>query len=121
MKKKSNEEGRRGEMSEDNTKDLTPDEKLERILAELNEFKAWRGRVDAFIEDRSRDTRSKLEVIHQEIHSTRTEMREGFNNLSVRLRHIEKKLDVLAADVIDVRTVQAELEEHIKDLERSRE
>jgi tetrahydromethanopterin S-methyltransferase subunit G len=108
-------------VSEENTKDLTPDEKLDRILAELNEFKAWRGRVDAFIEDRSQDTRPKLEVIHQEIDSTRTEMREGFNTLNVRLRHIEKKLDVLAADLIDVRTVQAELEEHIKDLERSRE
>lgn len=89
-------------MTEENTKDLTDSEKLNLILAELADLRQWRAKVDAFIDDRSRDTRPLWEIIHAQ-----TEKLLEQNALIVEtLRHVETKLNVLTVDVMDIRTVQ---------------
>lgn len=86
-------------MAEDITKDLTDGEKLNLILAELAELRAWRAKVDAFIEGRSRDTRPKLEMIHKEIVDTRLEARERFDQAEVRMTSMEKEIKTLRREV----------------------
>ncbi|MBL8192071.1 MAG: hypothetical protein JNK38_28935 [Acidobacteria bacterium] len=83
---------------EEITKDLTDSEKLNLILAELADMKIWRTKVDAFIEDRSRDTQPMLGKIHKEIADTRHEMRERFEKSDQRFNKIEEQLAVVSQD-----------------------
>jgi len=101
-------------MAEENTKDLTDSEKLNLILAELADLKEWRAKVDAFIDDRSRDTRPLWEIIHAQ-----TEKLIEQNALIVEtLRHVETKLNVLTIDVMDIRTVQQVMGARLSALEQ---
>jgi hypothetical protein len=82
-------EWRRGEMTDENTKDLTDSEKLNLILAELADLRQWRAKVDAFIDDCSRDTRPKLDLIIKELSDAREEIRD----VAPRLDRIESRLE----------------------------
>ncbi|MDX2044832.1 MAG: hypothetical protein SF097_26710 [Acidobacteriota bacterium] len=94
---------------EEITKDLTDSEKLNLILAELADFKIWRTKVDAFIEDRSRDTQPMLGKIHKEIADTRFEMREKFEQVDARFNKMEEQLTVVSEDAKKVaRLVRAQ-------------
>ena len=112
-------------MTEDlNTKDLADGEKLNLILAELADLRQWRARVDAFMEDRSRDTSPMLERIHKEVADTRLEMNERFQQVEGRLDALEKaarltnhKIDELALNILDTRAVQRELGHRVDALE----
>ncbi|MGH9838041.1 MAG: hypothetical protein ACREEM_04580 [Blastocatellia bacterium] len=106
-------------MTEDITKDLTDSEKLNLILAELADLREWRAKVDAFMEERSRDTRPLLDLIHKEIADTRIELREGQARLEDQLEHVKTKLDLMVVDIADVRTVQHRLGVRVSALERT--
>ncbi len=54
-------------MSEENTKDLTVDEKLDLLLAEMANVQMQLAKLEAFAEDRSRDTRPMLDKIHKKL------------------------------------------------------
>lgn len=75
---------------EEITKDLTDSEKLNLILADLADMKIWRAKVDAFIEDRSRDTQPMLGKIHKEIADTRFEMRETFEQVKAEIASVSQ-------------------------------
>ena len=100
-------------MNEENTKDLTVDEKLDLLLAEMAFVKTELGsvqmrlvKVEAFVEDRSRDTRPMLDKIHKEVADTRVEVGE----VKSHLKRLERKWAVLNEDVMEVRIAQRELE-----------
>jgi hypothetical protein len=101
-------------MTEENTKDLTDSEKLNLILAELADLREWRAKVDAFIDDRSRDTRPKLDLIIKELSDAREEIRD----VVTRLDRIESRLETLAMDVVDVRSAQRRLGDRVSLLEQ---
>lgn len=112
-------------MTDEVTKDLTDSEKLNLILAELADLRTWRAKVDAFMEDRSRDTRPKLEMLHKEIADTRTEARERFDQVDVRLTAIEREvktirreIGLLREDIWGERKERAELAERVSALEQ---
>ena len=78
-----------GDETKDLTKDLTDSEKLNLILAELGNIKSeladlrvWRAKVDAFIEDRSHETRPILELIYKEI----ADLRQDVKDLKVEMK-----------------------------------
>jgi uncharacterized coiled-coil DUF342 family protein len=85
-------------MNGEETKDLTEplveepaakgsvDDKLNLILAELADMRTWRAKVDAFMEDRSRDTQPMLDRVYKEIADTRGEMREQIAELRGEMR-----------------------------------
>jgi hypothetical protein len=129
-------------MSEENTADLTQDEKLDLILAEVRDLKvrvtAVEGRLTAIesrqaaledrqaafeakVGDRLLDTRPLWEVIN-----ARTEMLveqvgeiKGQNaQLVETLRQIDSKLEVMTHDVLDVRAAQRILASRVYALEQ---
>lgn len=108
-------------MTEENTKDLTDSEKLNLILAdlasvksELADLREWRAKVDAFIDDRSRDTHPKLDLIIKELSDAREEIRD----IVTRLDRIESRFETLAMDVVDVRSAQRRLGDRVSLLEQ---
>jgi len=101
-------------MTDENTKDLTDSEKLNLILAEVADLRQWRAKVDAFIDDRSRDTRPKLDLIIKELSDAREEIRD----VVTRLDRIESRLETLAMDVVDVRAAQRRLGDRVSLLEQ---
>ena len=122
-------------MNEENTKDLTQDEKLDLILAEVRDLKvrvtavetrqaALEDRQAAFeakVGDRLLDTRPLWEVIN-----ARTEMlveqvgeiKEQNAQMVETLRQIDSKLEVLTHDVLDVRAAQRILASRVYALEQ---
>jgi len=100
-------------MNKENTKDLTVDEKLDMVLAELAFLKADFGarlaKVEAFVEDRSRDTRPMLDKLYKEVADTRIEVGE----VKSHLKRLERKRDVLNEDVMEVRIAQREMERDV--------
>ena len=117
---------------EEITKDLTDSENLTLILSELADMKIGRTKVDAFIEDRSRDTQPMLGKIHKEIADTRYEMREKFEQVDKRFEAMEEKQEVTTRyakdayrwvrmqneELVRARLDVEELRDHVHDLER---
>jgi len=126
-------------MSDETTKDLTPDEKLDLIIADLAAVKmrltgleedvttikansevtnTRLSRLEAIAEDRSRETRPQLERIHKEIADTRIEMSEGQQRLESRLDLVNQQLEVMTLDVMEMRTARRALDKRVAQLER---
>jgi uncharacterized protein YaaR (DUF327 family) len=129
-------------MNEENTKDLTQDEKLDLILAEIRVMKSDIRSLDtrltsleARVEDRLLDTRPLWEVISArtemivervtriEEQNARIEERvariEEQNERTVEmLRQIDSKLEVMTHDVLDVRAAQRILASRVYALEQ---
>jgi len=101
-------------MTEEDTKDLTDSEKLNLILAELADLRDWRAKVDAFIEDRSRDTRPLWEVIHAQTEK----LLEQNKQIVETLHQVESKLELLTDDVMNVRAAQRILAGRVSALEQ---
>ncbi|MDQ3012814.1 MAG: hypothetical protein M3X11_19165 [Acidobacteriota bacterium] len=105
-------------MNEESTKDLTIDEKLDMILSELAFLKADFGarlvKVEAFVEDRSRDTRPILDKIYKEVADLRIEVKE----VKDRVVRIDRKFDVLNSDVVELRSADREFEQRLTVIER---
>lgn len=95
-------------MTDDNTRDLTTDEMLRALLADMRDVKA---RMTALETQGTGTTRPLLDRIIQEVVETREMLLE-------RLAHVETKLDLMAADVMDVRTVQRRLGDRVSEIER---
>jgi BMFP domain-containing protein YqiC len=87
-------------MSEETTKDLTPDDKLDQILQRL-----------AALEAKTYDTRPIWEQAVKEITETRQEMNAKF-------RALDHKFDVRIKDLFATRTSVEELDSRVTDLER---
>jgi hypothetical protein len=82
-------------MSENTTTNLTSDDKLNRILAELSYMKDRMMKVEAYVDDRSRDTRPLLGQMQKEIADFRVEVVAQIKEANSELKHINRKLDVL--------------------------
>lgn len=104
-------------MSEEKTKDLTTNEKLDLILAELtfmkSDFSARLAKLEAFAEDKSRDTRPMLDRIHKEVADTRAEMVE----VRSELMRLNRKWEVLNDDVMEVRVFNRDLNRRLDKIE----
>ena len=100
-------------MNEENTKDRTVNEKLDVVLAELAFLKADFGarlaKVEAFIEDRSRDTRPMLDKVYKEVADIGIEVKE----IKDRVVRIDRKFDVLNSDVVELRSADREFEQRL--------
>lgn len=83
---------------EEKTKNLTMDEKLDLVLTELADVKAPVVKLEAFAEERSRDTKPVLGQIHAHIANTRIEMRERFERVDERFRELEKPIALVRED-----------------------
>ncbi len=105
-------------MSEDPTKNLTTDEKLDLIISDLADVKARLGKVEAFVEDHQRDTRPLLNLIHKELADTRVEMRAEFTEVKGRLMDLERKFEAMASEYFGIRANIRVLEERVSGIER---
>jgi chromosome segregation ATPase len=96
-------------MIDDNnpTADLTDRELLQAILQRL-------GALEALVDDRLKDTRPLWQGINQRLER----IEEGQKDAVNRLDRIERRLDQLALDVLDVRADQRRLDGRMDDLER---
>jgi septal ring factor EnvC (AmiA/AmiB activator) len=101
-------------MNGENSKDLTDSEKLDLILAELADLRTRVVKLEFFAEDRSRDTRPMLDRIHKEIADTHIEVKE----VKDRVIRMERKLDVLNSDVLELRAADREFEQRLTVIER---
>ncbi|MGH9843782.1 MAG: hypothetical protein ACREEM_34025 [Blastocatellia bacterium] len=115
-------------MSQEITKDLTMDEKMDLILSEMRlmkvemgEMKGRMSSLEAKVEERLLDTRPIWQAIH-----TQTEMlvekvgRLEDSNLRVeeQLKTIHHQLEEMTLDVMEVRTAQRELRKRVTALEQ---
>lgn len=90
-----------------NTQDLTDSEKLNLILADLGDIKRRLTKLEAFAEDRSRDTRPMLERIHQEV------AEQGQT-----LHALRRDVELFREDIFNERRARADLAARVADLER---
>lgn len=94
---------------EEITKDLTDSEKLNWLIAEFSDMKSRIIKLEAFSEERSRDTQPMLGKIHKEIADNRLEMREKFEQVDARFNKMEVQLTVVSEDAKKVaRLVRAQ-------------
>ncbi len=111
-------------MSEEKTKDLTSDEKLDRILTELAfvksdlafvkmDFGARLARLEAFAEDKSPDTRPMLDRIHKAVADLTVEVVE----VKSELMRLNRKWEVLNDDVMEVRVFNRDLNRRLDKIE----
>ncbi|MBA3440149.1 MAG: hypothetical protein H0T92_09815 [Pyrinomonadaceae bacterium] len=107
-------------MSEEPTRNL-PSDGLNRILARLDSMDTRLVKMDARLEKleaRAYDTKPIWENALKEIADTRIEMREGFEKSRVDreagLRRVERKIDILNENILDIHTDVRELEELMK-------
>ncbi len=125
-------------MNGENTKDLTENEKLDLILAEITDVKARLSTLEALAEDRARETRPLFGKIQKEIADTRAEqadfraevadfraevkaefaeVRDRFGKLEYRVKLVERGLGKLAGEKFEMETLQHDLEDRIIKLE----
>ena len=97
-------------MNEENTKDLstlTTDEKLNLLLSDMRDIKARLASLEAFAEDRSRDTRPMLERIHQEV------AEQGQT-----LHALRRDVELFREDIFNERRARADLAARVTEIER---
>lgn len=97
-----------------NTADLTTDEKLDRILAELVDVKTRLSALEAVAEDRTKETRPKLDLIIKEMSDLREEMRD----VRKELRSIDRAFATFASDHTRMRADIGDFDERLTELER---
>jgi hypothetical protein len=85
-------------MSEDETKKLTDRQLLELIRRDLADVKPRLATVEAFVEDRSHDTRPLLGQIQKELTDTRTELSGRLETLEAEVKTIRRELSLLRED-----------------------
>lgn len=101
-------------MSEEITKDLTADEKLDLLIAEMQRANSRLAAIEAFVDDRSRDTRPKLNLIHKELADAREEIRD----VKDRVARVDRKFDVVLSDFTELRAAQRDVENRVWAIER---
>lgn len=108
-------------MTNDPTKNLTMDEILRALLADVRDMKARLGALDAQAEDRSRETRPKLDLIIKEVVDVRTdlsELKEGLKQVQRELRSIDRKFDIFNKDMLAMKADLREFDERLGESER---
>ncbi len=119
-------------MTEDNTKDLTPDETLRLILAEVRELKTTVSGLDARVAaleaqaaERSNTTRPLLDRLIQEMIETRETLLARQDRADAKqdqmaevLRQIKGQIEVLAINAVEVKAEQRSLAGRVTELER---
>lgn len=101
-------------MTDDPTKDLTDSEKLNRILAELTDLKAWRAKVDAALEDRIKETRPKLDLIIKEI----SDLREDMAEVRKELRSVDRKLEIFNTELLEMKVDLRDFDKRLTQVEQ---
>jgi hypothetical protein len=96
------------------TADLTMNEKLDRILSELADLKVWRAGVDALLEDRTRETRPKLDLIIKELSDLRGEMTEVRRDL----RSVDRKLEIFNTELLEMKVDLRDFDKRLTESER---
>jgi phosphopantothenate synthetase len=91
-----------------NTADLTINEKLERILQRMAALEAQGANT----------TRPPLDQIVKEMVQTRETLIELMDGMGSRLERIEKQLEVMTLNVMQVRADQRRLEDRMDAIER---
>ncbi len=105
-------------MTEDNTTDLTADEKLDLILGRL-------ARLEEQAEERTNTTRPLLDLAIQEMIRTRETLIEQNAQIASRLERVERevrlfgrKMDIFNEELLELRHGHRELEERVSALEQ---
>ncbi len=105
-------------MTDENTKDLTSDEKLDLILAELADLREWRAKVDAFIEDRLPDTRPLHERTVKEMIETRELLLERSASIEREVKTTRREIGLLREDIRNEQLERVELAERVSAIEQ---
>lgn len=101
-------------MSEDITKDLTTGEKIDLILFKVASIETRLTALESAAEDRTRETRPKLDIIIKEI----SDLNERMAGVETTLRSIDRKFDVLNREIFAMKTDIREHDERLTELER---
>lgn len=96
-------------MTEEITKNLTADEKLDLILSRLDGIETRLAKVEVFVEDRSRDTRPMLDRIHKDLADTRVELAE----MRADVGDVKREIRLLREDMWNERKERVELAERV--------
>ena len=126
-------------MSEENTTDLTLDEKLDLLLAEVREVKATVGNLDtrltgleSKVEERLHDTRPIWQRVQQqivdlqtevvdlktEVVNFKTETNARFESVEKELRIMNRKFEVFSLDIMKMRTDIRDFDVRLAEVER---
>lgn len=101
-------------MTDDPTKDLTTDEMLRALLADVRDVKDRLAKLESVAEDRARETRPKLDLIIKEVSDLREDMREVRKDL----RSLHRKLDIFNNEMLAMKTDLRDFDERLTELER---
>jgi len=102
-------------MTDENAKaaDLTPDEKLDQVLAKLTNLDTRMAALEARADDSAGGTRPLLNQLIQEMTQTRDTLTERIDSVEKALNRIEKQLKIVTQDVMQVRPDQQSLEDRM--------
>ncbi len=101
-------------MSNDPTKDLTTDEMLRALLADMRDVKDRLGKLESVAEDRARETRPKLDLIVKEVSDLREDMREVRKDL----RSLHRKLEIFNNELLESKVDLRDFDKRLTELER---
>jgi len=112
-------------MNEDRTQELTKElsdsEKLAFLVEEALANRAWQqevsarlAKVESFVEDRSRDTRPMLELIHKEV----ADLGQSVNHLKQSVRDIRGDIRIFREDAWREKHERQDLADRIEALEQ---
>ncbi len=102
-------------MSEDNlTSDLTTDEMLRALMANMREVKDRLAALESVAEDRARETRPKLDLIVKEI----SDLREEMAGVRRDLRSIDRKLEIFNTELLESKVDLRDFDKRLTELER---
>lgn len=104
-------------MSEDSTKDLTTDEMLRLLLADMRDVKGRLGALEAQGEDRTKTTRPLLDQIIREMVQTRETLTARLEGVEKELRSIDRKFDILNKELFAMKTDIREQSDRLTELE----
>ncbi len=119
-------------MSEENTKDLTLDEKLDLLLAEIREAKAEVREVKAVVEnldarltaleskveERLHDTRPIWQRVQQQIEDLKIESNAHFASIEKELRIVNRQFEVFSTDMMKMRAEIRDFDERLAAMEQ---
>lgn len=100
------------------TAELSDSEKLDLVLRAVTLLDTRVAKIEAFVAGRKYDTNPKLDLIYKEVADTRAEFRAELGEVKSRVIRIERKLDVLAQDNLDIRASQKEIEKRMDRLDQ---
>jgi chromosome segregation ATPase len=101
-------------MTEDPTKDLTTDEMLRALMADMREVKDRLGALESSGEDRTRETRPKLDLIIKEL----SDLREDMAEVRRDVRSIDRKLEVFNDELLNMKVDLRDFDKRLNELER---